>query len=72
MCMFVYLCIDVYACNHNRKRGRNFEREQGRIYGKVWREEREERNDVIIISKIKEMEGTQIVSKIWKEWLLKQ
>lgn len=33
----------------NEKRGDKFEKEM--TYGRVWREEREERNDVIIISK---------------------
>ena len=34
--------------------GYEFEREQGGIHGKAWREERKGRNDVIIITKIKE------------------
>lgn len=32
----------------NKERGREFERELGGVYGRVWREEREVRNDVII------------------------
>lgn len=35
------------------KEAMKFEREQGRIYGRSCGEEREGRNDVIIISKIK-------------------
>jgi hypothetical protein len=31
-----------------------FEREQGRVYGRIWREDKEGRNGGIIISKIKE------------------
>ena len=33
-----------------KKRRHEFEREQGRVHWKVWREEREWGNDVIIIS----------------------
>ena len=33
-----------------KKRGHEFEREQGRVHWKVWREEREGWNNVIIIS----------------------
>lgn len=32
--------------------GHEFERQQGGVYGRNWEEEREERNDVIIMSKI--------------------
>jgi hypothetical protein len=32
-------------------RGHEFERRQGELYGRVWREERKGENNVIIISK---------------------
>jgi hypothetical protein len=32
---------------------REFVRQQGGVFGKVWREEREGENDILIISKIK-------------------
>lgn len=38
----------------NVKREHEFEREQGEIYGRLWRNKREWRNDVIITSKLKE------------------
>lgn len=37
----------------NGKKGHKFERRQGEAYGRVWVEEREGKNDVIIISKDK-------------------
>lgn len=40
-----------------KKTGHKFESDKGRIHGTVWRKEREEGNDLIIISKIKEICG---------------
>jgi hypothetical protein len=37
----------------NFKRGHKFERQQKKIYGKVWRKERDKINYVIMISKNK-------------------
>lgn len=36
-----------------KKRGHEFERDQKVVHGRVWREEREGQNDVIISSKLK-------------------
>lgn len=49
--LVVFRCLgrDTYITTINAKRGHEFEREQGRIYGKDWREERKGGNDVIIL-----------------------
>lgn len=47
MCVCVlYVCMHVIAIN--KKRSHEFDKEQG-AYGKVWKEEREGGNDVIIL-----------------------
>jgi hypothetical protein len=40
----------MHTIRVREKRGHQFEGEQGDIYGRVWRKEREVRNFVIIIS----------------------
>lgn len=42
----------------NEKRSHEFEKEQGEVYARVWTEEKEESN-IIIISKIKKTEIEQ-------------
>lgn len=42
----------LYLGNNNEK-GHEFEREQGGVYGRIWREGREGENAVIIVSKNK-------------------
>lgn len=46
-----YTHARTHACNINEKRDQEFEREHGEVYGRVWRQEREERNDIISILK---------------------
>lgn len=41
--------MHMYVITMNEKRGLEFEREQGRVYGRVWREAKEGQNDVIIL-----------------------
>lgn len=43
ICMYIHIHV-VY--NNNLKRGHKFERKQGGMYGRVWREGVEGRNDV--------------------------
>lgn len=43
------MCIDIYACDNKEERRPAFEREQDRINGQVWREEREKGNYVIAL-----------------------
>jgi hypothetical protein len=49
----VCVCVCVCVATIKEKRGHEFERKQEGIYGRIWREEREEINDVIIIPKLK-------------------
>lgn len=39
----------MYVKRFNEERGHEFDREQGGTYGVIWREERKERSDAIII-----------------------
>lgn len=50
--MYAYTYMHVTAINE--KRGMNLKEIREWVYGKVWREERKGRNDMIIISKTKE------------------
>lgn len=50
-CIQEYMYTHMYVITMNEKRGLEFEREQGRVYGRVLRERQ---NDVIILfSKVK-------------------
>lgn len=42
----------MYVTTINAKGSHEFEREQGRLNGRVWRNEKEGENDAVIISKI--------------------
>lgn len=46
--MHTYICMQKLM-----KTGYEFERVKEMVYGKIWREEREEKNHTIIISKYK-------------------
>lgn len=46
-CECMYIC--VYVSTTDEKRGQEFYREQERIYERVWREEQEGGNGVIIL-----------------------
>lgn len=48
-----------------KKRSYEFERQQGGIYGRVWREESEGGSDVIIMQKNKGNKGTSHLD--WRE-----
>lgn len=50
----VVFSIYTYTCIHTMtmKKGNEFEREQGGVYGRICREGREGENAVIIVSKI--------------------
>jgi hypothetical protein len=39
---YVYLCIQITHVESSEQRGYGFEREQGRVGGRPWREERKE------------------------------
>lgn len=45
----------MHIIRRNQKRVHAFDREQERVYGKIWREESERRNYYVIISQIKEI-----------------
>ena len=48
--VFSTTVLNQHICNNNHKKGgHEFEREQGGVHGRVLREEREGRNDVIIL-----------------------
>lgn len=49
--MYTYAYIHAIAINE--KGGHESEGEQGVVYEKVWREEREERNEIILSQKFK-------------------
>ena len=52
ICMYVCICVCyVYMCGCATilKRGHKFERGQGGVYGRIYREQREVRNDIIIL-----------------------
>lgn len=42
--------MHMYVTITSEKRDHEFEREQGWVYGSIWREEKEGRNDIIILS----------------------
>ena len=48
------MCISVCVYTMIKEKQVINVKEEAGIYGKIWREEREERNDVIIILNIKE------------------
>lgn len=48
-CICTYRYIYVHVTTVNEKRGYNYEREQGRAYGRFGREEREKRNYIILL-----------------------
>ena len=50
VCLCVYVCIYIYANNQLKETG--LEREQGGIYGRVWKEERKDKNYVILLAQI--------------------
>lgn len=45
----ICLCIHIPQTTINEKRGHEFAREQGEVYGRIWREEREGRMTVIVL-----------------------
>lgn len=51
----LYRQIKLYILTINEKRGHGFRREHVRIYRRIWREEWEGGNDIIIILKIKNL-----------------
>lgn len=48
-CIQEFMYMHMYVITMNEKRGLEFEREQGQVYGRVWREAKEGQNDVIIL-----------------------
>lgn len=52
---YVYTHTYMYIIVISEKRGQEFEREQVGVYKRIWREEKEWINDVIIISKKSEI-----------------
>ena len=49
----MYVCVHIHTLRKQElmKKEAMSSKEQGRIYGRVWRDEREWGNDVIILSK---------------------
>ena len=39
----------IYTCNYSGSRGHRLERELEEVYRRIWRNERQERNDVNIL-----------------------
>lgn len=51
----MHIVTYIHAATISENGGRESQRKQGRIYGRVWKEERKGMNDTVIISKNKDV-----------------
>lgn len=49
----IYRYTYMYVATSNDRRGHEFEREQGGLYGRLWRKEKEGGNHIIYFQKIR-------------------